>query len=77
MAERISISRLRHLVEILNRETLNMMDYSIEYNEGGVRLVRNRESIDVSPRLGKSALYEWIHAYRQGIEVGKELSSHE
>jgi hypothetical protein len=75
MADQITMDRLRNLVRILNQETNHAMDYSLESNYGGIRLVRERESIDVSPRLKKSDLYEWIHAYRQGIAVGKELQA--
>lgn len=73
MAEQITMDRLRNLVDILNKETHGLMDYSLESHYGGVRLVRKNESVDVSPRLGKTELYEWIHAYRQGIAVSQEL----
>ena len=73
MPERITMDRLRNLVRILNKETREHFDYSLDTAYGGVRLVRKQESIDVSPRLGRGQLYEWIHAYRQGIDVGREL----
>ena len=73
MPEKITMDRLRNLVAILNKETRGLYDYSLDSAYGGLRLVRKQESIDVSPRLGKSQLYEWIHAYRQGLDVGKEL----
>jgi hypothetical protein len=73
MPERITMDRLRNLVAILNRETKNQYDYSLYSAYGGLRLVRKQESIDVSPRLGKGELYEWIHAYRQGIDIGRDL----
>lgn len=72
MAEKITMSRLNHLVEILNKEMDNgAFDFSLDSAYGGYRLVRKRESIDVSPRMSKTELYYWIHALRQGIEFGK------
>jgi len=73
MAERITIARLRHLVEILIRETDNTIDYELDSAYGGYRLVSNQGSRDVSPRLSTAALYFWIHAFRQGVEVGRGL----
>ncbi len=73
MPERITKARLDHLVEILIRETDGAIDYELDPAYGGYRLVRNRGSQDVSPRMGKTELYHWIHAYRQGIEIGKEF----
>ena len=73
MPEKITMDRLRNLVAILNRETRNQFDYDLDPAYGGQRLVRKQGSIDVSPRLSKGELYEWIHAYRQGIAIGQEL----
>lgn len=73
MAEKITMDRLHHLVEILNRETGNLLDFSLDSAYGGYRLVRKHESVDVSPRMGKTELYYWIHAYRDGIAVAREL----
>lgn len=73
MPERINLKRLQNLVDILKRETRNSIDYELDGAYNGYRLVRNNGSHDVSPRLSKGALYEWIHAYRQGVEIGKVI----
>jgi len=73
MAEKITKARLDNLVSILIRETNDTVDYELDSAYGGYRLVRNQGSHDVSPRMGKTELYHWIHAYRQGIELGKTL----
>jgi len=73
MAEKITMDRLRNLVSILRREVDDTIDYDLDSAYGGYRLVRNNGSADVSPRMGKTELYYWIHAYRQGIEIGKEV----
>jgi len=73
MAEKITMARLRNLVDILKRETHDTIDYSLDGSYGGYRLVSHNESHDVSPRMGKTELYFWIHAFRQGIEVGQQI----
>jgi hypothetical protein len=73
MSERITIARLKNLVDILKRETRDSIDYELDGAYNGYRLVSNRGSHDVSPRLSKGELYEWIHAFRQGVEIGKIL----
>ena len=73
MADKITIARLRNLVAILKRETDNTIDYDLDESFGGYRLVSSHQSVDISPRMGKTELYHWIHAYRQGIELGKTL----
>ena len=73
MAERITISRLRNVVDLLKRETDDTIDYELDSGYGGYRLVSHKQSHDVSPRLSTVALYYWIHAFRQGVEVGKAL----
>lgn len=73
MAETITKARLDNLVELLIRETDGTIDYELDSAYGGYRLVRNKMSQDVSPRMGKTELYHWIHAYRQGIDIGRNL----
>lgn len=73
MPDKITKARLDHLVEILIKETNGTIDYELDPAYGGYRLVCNRQSQDISPRMGKTELYHWIHAYRQGIDVGRGL----
>lgn len=73
MPERITKARLDNVVDLLRRETRDTIDYELDGAFGGYWLVRNQGSHDVSPRMGKTELYYWIHAYRQGIEIGKEI----
>lgn len=73
MAEKITMARLRNVVDLLNHETGDTMDYSLDSQYGGYRLVSHQQSRDVSPRTGKTELYYWVHAFRQGVEVGKMI----
>lgn len=73
MAERITISRLRNVVDLLRRETGDTIDYELDGAFGGYRLVSHKGSRDVSPRMKTAELYYWVHAFRQGVEVGRQL----
>mgnify|MGYP001568995006 CR=1 FL=1 len=69
--ERITKAHLDRVVTLLNR-LVPGEDYSIGYAYGGVKLESHQESWDVSPRLSKGELYQWMQAYRQGIEVAQD-----
>ena len=71
--EKITMDQLRNLVALLNRETDQQYDYDLDSGYGGYRLVSHGQSRDVSPRMGKTELYYWIHAFRDGIQVGQAL----
>lgn len=73
MPDKITKERLDNLVSILIRETGGTIDYELDSAYGGYRLVQNQGSQDVSPRMGKTELYHWIHAFRQGVDVGRNL----
>lgn len=54
----------------------NAGTYYIGGAYGGYRLERMSEgggASDISPRLSKPALYDWINAYIDGIEIGLKL----
>lgn len=71
MPETITKARLDRVVRLLNQVTGNRFDYSLDSQYGGLRLVRKGQSIDVSPRMTKTELFYWIHAYIEGVYVGK------
>lgn len=52
--------------------------YRIDGPNNGFRLVQvadpNGSERDISPRLSKSRLYEWLWAYQDGIELGLKLA---
>jgi len=77
MAERITIKKLRGVVDLLNTVTGHRIDYTFDGAYGGYRVVRNHESVDVSPRLSVPASYYWVHAYIDGVETGPMLSRYE
>ena len=62
---------LEQLVKILNRRTGGVHDFEIEYAYGRPRLVVNRGSTDVSPRLSTGELQRWIWAFLEGMEYCK------
>jgi hypothetical protein len=51
----------------LNIATDNRYDFSIGHAYGGVRLEAKRGSVDVSPRLTKGELRDWMHAMATGM----------
>jgi hypothetical protein len=54
----------------------NAGTYYISGAYGGYRLERMCKgggAIDISPRLSKPALADWINAYIDGIEIGRRL----
>ena len=48
-------------------------DFRIGCAYGGYRLERRGGSIDVSPRLPKAQLYEWIHAFLDGVDFAERV----
>lgn len=54
--------------------------YHLDIAYGGYRLAQMSNqpgctgTSDVSPRLTKRELYDWINAYIRGIEIGKQQS---
>lgn len=71
MNDKITIEKLERLVDSLNKITCNKMDFSLEraYRQGW-RLVRNRESVNVSVYGSKRETYDFIRCYMDGIELG-------
>ena len=60
--------QLDKLTDHLNKITNNEYDFQIEYVNGQPRLTRKAQSVDVSPRLSKSELFQWMHAFLDGME---------
>ena len=62
--------------ETLRRET--GADYTIGSMTGqGYRLYRDNESREISPRLPKGQLYDWMWAYLDGIREGRRIKERE
>jgi hypothetical protein len=51
----------------LNIATDNRYGFGLDSAYGGMRLVRKNGSVDVSPRLSKGELREWLHAFGTGM----------
>jgi len=66
MARRVTSKDLEQLVRILRKRTGR--DFEIEYAYGRPRLVVNRGSRDVSPRLSTGELQRWIWAFMDGMD---------
>jgi hypothetical protein len=64
---------LETFVELLNKGTDNLYDFSIGHAYGGVRLERKAGSVDVSPRLSRGELYEWMSAFAAGLDHATEV----
>jgi len=65
------MDRLRNLVRLLNKLTGEVYDFDLDGAYNGYRLVRNNGSADVSPRMKKTELYYWLHAFKDGIMLGQ------
>jgi hypothetical protein len=72
---RTTKAQLENLVRIINNnvhggilERSPMYLYSLDYAYGGVRLVYANGSRDISPRLSRGKLYDWLHAFKAGQE---------
>jgi len=66
MTRRVTPKDLEQLVRILRKRTGR--DFEIEYAYGRPRLVVNRGSTDVSPRLSTGELQRWIWAFMDGMD---------
>lgn len=70
---RTTVNDLRNKLVYLNKLTGG--DYTIDKNTGGYRLVNKGGSHDVSPRLPAGEMERWLHAFIDGVEIGKGLAS--
>ena len=66
-------SDLDNAMSALNLATNNTIDFSYDKAYGGYRLVRENGSREVSPRLPKRGIYDWIWAYIYGIQDGRKI----
>ena len=57
----VSMGMLRRRIVIMNKEL--RQDFHIDHSYGGYRVVNNRESRDVSPRLKKAELIAWLEGF--------------
>ena len=69
---RTTDQQLEELCDQLNKGTSQRYDFSIGHAYGGVRLERNAGSVDVSPRLTKGELHEWLLAFIAGLDYATE-----
>lgn len=78
---RVTESDLYQLTSLINQalgivpdiEPIRDQSYFLDFANGGVRLVRAGGSVDVSPRLTKRELEQWMRAFHAGIVLGKEV----
>jgi len=70
---RTTIRDLEGVVALINR--MAGQTFTLGYAYGGVRLEGDDGSTDVSPRLSKGEMLEWLHAFTYGLEYAKERGS--
>lgn len=81
---RIVMANLHEIVRVLNntaetpQEYRQTGNYHIDSNGTGVRLFQfaGGGEIEISPRLTKAELYDWIYAFIKGIESVKYPSKY-
>ena len=72
MTTRTTANDLDHLAEFINIILeLPERTYEIGWAYGRPRLEQNGGSVDVSPRLPKPQLEQWMEAYIAGIDAGR------
>jgi len=57
----------------LSQTTNHTQGFSYDRANGGWKLVRENGSIEVSTRLNKREMYDWIWAYIYGIQDGRKI----
>lgn len=68
-------SDLDNAMSILQRVTNNTQDFAYDKSYGGYKLVREHGAWEVSPRLNKREMYNWMCAYIYGIQDGQKILS--
>lgn len=63
----ITKQTLENVVGHMRNET--GIDFEIEYAYGAPRVMSDRGSRDVSPRMPKKELYYWMHAFLDGYRL--------
>ena len=57
----------------LSRTTNYTQGYDYDKANGGWKLVRADGSIEVSIRMSRRAMYDWMWAYIYGIQAGRKI----
>jgi len=58
-------------LDALQRASNNGRDYAYDHANGGYRLVSANGAVEISPRLPKREMYNWVWAYVEGIHAGR------
>lgn len=66
--KRKSRAELESIVTRLRTKTGT--DYTLIWAYGRPRLYAKGESVEVSPRLPTTAMYDWLSAFEDGLDVG-------
>ena len=71
--ERLTNEDMTTALASLSQTTNYTQGFSYDKANGGWKLVRDDGALEVSPRLTKRAMYDWIWAYIYGIQDGKKI----
>jgi len=71
--KRILKTDLDDALSALQRTTNYTQDFSYDKAYGGYKLVREKGAWEVSPRLSKRGIYDWVWAYTYGIQAGQKI----
>ena len=58
-------------LDALQRASDKRRDYAYDHAYGGYRLVSDNGAVEISPRLPKREMYNWVWAYVEGIHAGR------
>ena len=61
-------------LDALQRASNNGRDYAYDHANGGYRLVSANGAVEISPRLPKREMYNWVWAYVEGIHAGRQAA---
>lgn len=73
MATRVTDAQLYKMVEEINESTDNLYDFSLDFAYGGVRLVRDGGSREVSGRMSRPELWNWFMAFNSGMTFAMKV----
>lgn len=61
-------------LDALQRASDKRRDYAYDHAYGGYRLVSDNGAVEISPRLPKREMYNWVWAYVEGIHAGRQAA---
>jgi len=75
MANRTTRAQLELIVDRIHRVLEKDHVYDIEHTPYGWKLTAHKGAVNISPNCTKKGLYDWLHAFAYGLDIGKKVGS--